>query len=438
MTRSKSRLVIALVGLPARGKSFVSRKLEAFLNWSGQKCKIFNVGKYRRDAYALITKEKNRDRGQAGSCDANFFDASNTEAAALRERVAGIALKEMLKWLDGEDQHTTTRHSSGSGSSLLPDVFLDAGEHRNDRIAIFDATNSTDERRQWILEQCTSPALRKGKPTGVVFVESICDDEELLLQNYTFKINNSPDFKGMSQEAALADLKSRVKKYEAQYEPVTDDNQSYIKIYNLSSKLLVNHIYGRMAKTIVPALMAWNVGTRPIFLCRAGKTQDTHESPPTTDTEQETETILDASSHNGKNINNRKKLNKGERLGDEGIRFRKALSDFVENEAISFMQRREEVAYNPNLSTGTSRTGLSSYQKEVDGEELPFPLSIMTSTMPRASETVMFDKFRYPIEMMSNLNPLDKGDFAGMELEEIAQIDPNWYDKLERDPFLTR
>ena len=66
------------------------------------------------------------------------------------------------------------------------------------------------------------------------------------------KVNNSPDYAGWDKEEAMADIQSRVRKYEEQYETIDDDTLSYIKIYNLSSKMLVNHIYGRMAKSIVP------------------------------------------------------------------------------------------------------------------------------------------------------------------------------------------
>jgi len=41
-------LIISMVGLPARGKSYISRKLRNFLSWSGLKGKIFNFGMYRR------------------------------------------------------------------------------------------------------------------------------------------------------------------------------------------------------------------------------------------------------------------------------------------------------------------------------------------------------------------------------------------------------
>ena len=56
--------------------------------------------------------------------------------------------------------------------------------------------------------------------------------------------------------------------------------------------------------------------------------------------------------------------------------------------------------------------------------------------MPRAADTVNWENFT--ANQKSNLNPLDKGDFAGMELDEIKKLNPAWYEKLEEDPFRTR
>ena len=42
-------LAIIMVGLPARGKTYISRKIARYLTWLGSKAKIFNVGNYRRD-----------------------------------------------------------------------------------------------------------------------------------------------------------------------------------------------------------------------------------------------------------------------------------------------------------------------------------------------------------------------------------------------------
>jgi hypothetical protein len=235
----------------------------------------------------------------------------------------------------------------------------------------------------------------------------------------------------MDPEEAMADLMKRVQKYEEQYETIDDDSLSYIKIFNLSSKVLVNHIYGRMAKSIVPALMAWNIGTRPIFVCRAGQT---------------------TSEFDRLNVNSR--MARSESLGSNGKAFRNALFGFMKEECLDFMRRRKEV-FSPAMNTGTSISGLmNSFSKdgECNGDDwndgdyvgtdgmtpLPFPCHIMTSTMPRARQTVNWEHYPYPVEMLSNLNPLDKGDFMGMELEEIAQKDPEWYEHLVEDPFLTR
>jgi hypothetical protein len=107
-----------------------------------------------------------------------------------------------------------------------------------------------------------------------------------------------------------------------------------------------------------------------------------------------------------------------------------------------FMQERANAAslHLPSLNTGTSKTGLSSFKSDVgfDGKELPFPCTIFTSTLPRAVETVDWDNLTFPVESLSNFNPLDKGDFAGKELSEISQLDPTWYSKLEQNPFNTR
>jgi predicted kinase len=419
--------VIALVGLPGRGKSFLARKLQAFLMWIGVDCKIFNVGKYRRQAAAELAFEKassgaHSDRERAGSCSADFFDASNTEAAELRERVADIALQEMLRWLDGEDDGKETLRRRVSGLSAVDHE----GRVKHERIAIFDATNSTVKRRQWILEECTSPEKRPGKPTGVVFVESLCDDEELLSENFRFKVVNSPDFKGMDEEEAIADLRARVQKYEDQYEAVDDDSQSYIKVFNLSSKVLVNHCYGRMAKIIVPAIMAWNIGSRPVFMCRPGKTHgsvQTDKDDYVSYVNEADPTLLDMSAHT------RKTVMKGDNLGMDGMDFSLALRDFVKNENNEFFLRRSSISNSRN--TGTSLTGLAHWDS-------PFPTTVFTSTMPRAVQTCQWAKEFDCVEQLSNLNPLDKGDFMGLELDQIQEIDPDWYARLEEDPFNTR
>lgn len=450
LTKKSDRLVIVLVGLPGRGKSFIARKLQNFLTWRGSECKVFNVGKYRRQA-------------ADGACGADFFDSKNVAAAEMRQLAASLALKDMLRWLDNDDENKFSARAGGTGGRISGMFTTTANSsnsmrmtimnnERKDRVGIFDATNSTRERREWVLRECTCRKRRAGKPTGVIFVESICDDVDLLNENFLTKVNTSPDYLGMDPKVAMEDLLVRVKKYEEAYETIEDDTQSYIKIYNLSSKMLVNHIYGRMAKSIVPALMAWNIGTRPVFICRAGQTMNESDR---------------ASLQCG--------MSRSESLGMQGRAFRDSLFGYMREQCLDFISRRQMTAFSPDLNTGTSISGmmnrsvskmtfrmsqdgdlgcLSTIQSEEEDDEdddadtiyvgtdgvtpLPFPCYIMTSTMPRARQTVEWQDMPYPVQMLSNLNPLDKGDFTGQELEDIALKHPEWYEQLVEDPFYTR
>jgi len=361
-------------------------------------------------------------RKSVGACDANFFDSKNPKAQILRQRSAALAMKDMLHWLDYETDHEEeAAHQIGGKARIV-----------NGRIAIFDATNSTEERRKWILEEATSPIKRRGKKTGCVFVESVCDDQELLDENYKFKVRNSPDFHGMTEEEAIADLRNRCEKYEEAYETIADDTLSYIKIFNLSSKLLVNHIYGRMAKVIVPSLMSWNIGSRPIYLIRAGETQDAINAADPTKP---------------------RKITRGDLLSPKGRQFKDALEKFIMKEGLEFAQKSEDalkMAFAPQTrETGTSISGLGSDyvawlnahdedDEAIDAVHLPFMCYLMSSTMPRAVETASWESLPFYINELPNLNPLDKGDFSGMELEEMRDKDPEWYAMLEKDPFLTR
>lgn len=135
LTKARMQMVFVMVGLPARGKSFISRRLESFLSWKGHTTKVFNVGKYRREAVVAT---------ESGKSD--FFDPHNSTAKAQREAVALLALEDMLDWLSKEGE-----------------------------IGIFDATNSTEERRQLIIRVCRE----SGRELGIVFIETLCTNRDV-------------------------------------------------------------------------------------------------------------------------------------------------------------------------------------------------------------------------------------------------------------------
>ena len=246
-----SKLVIVMVGLPARGKSYVTKKIARYLNWLQHDTKIFNVGERRRvvaggpgrslplmqmlngwrristpspnlttaslngilnqkeflgppalptkilvngepapdssvdqslpplaldvpnssyshenphssETFDSLSLENNGPNKRVGSSlaatfpdtsetmeqSADFFDPKNAKAAQIREQVAMETLDELL------------------------DYILDQGGS----VGIFDATNSTLERRKTIMERVRE---RAGPELGVLFLESLCIDQNV-------------------------------------------------------------------------------------------------------------------------------------------------------------------------------------------------------------------------------------------------------------------
>ncbi|EMP26340.1 6-phosphofructo-2-kinase/fructose-2,6-biphosphatase 1 [Chelonia mydas] len=136
---TNSPTMVILVGLPARGKTYISKKLTRYLNWIGIPTKVFNVGQYRREA---VQTYKNYE----------FFRPDNQEAMHIRRQCALAALK---------DVHTYLSREEG-------------------QVAVFDATNTTRERRNMILQFASDHGYK------VFFIESICDDPDIIEENITF------------------------------------------------------------------------------------------------------------------------------------------------------------------------------------------------------------------------------------------------------------
>lgn len=207
----RQKLVIILVGLPARGKTFLCNKIMCYFNWLGHPTRHFNVGQYRRV------------QAQGEVQDASFFDPSNPEGNIARARALHAALEDMEAWLSGDSA----------------------------QVAIFDATNSTSERRNFL----------RGRLHGrfeYMFLESVCEDQEVLEKNYRLKMKYSPDYKGVEMEKALEDFRERISKYEAVYETISDRSLHYVKLINMVTGrgyMDVNRISGYLPGKMVFFLM---------------------------------------------------------------------------------------------------------------------------------------------------------------------------------------
>lgn len=223
------RLVLVMVGLPARGKTWTAQKLARYLQWQGTRARVFNVGSYRRERLGA---------GQP----AEFFDPGNAEGAAARRRMAVDALEDACAWLESET-------SPG--------------------VAVYDATNGTRARRDFVVERCDA----RGLP--VVFLESICNDDALVDRNVRETKLLSPDYATVDTEAALADFRARIAHYERTYESLGDGeaDRSWIQVVDVGRQLVINRIDGWLPSRFVPFLMNLHLHPRVIWLTRHGESE---------------------------------------------------------------------------------------------------------------------------------------------------------------------
>lgn len=219
------KLALVMVGLPARGKTFVARKLERYLGWLGYRTLWVNVGQYRR--------------ARAGAKQpANYFAPDNEATRDERFGFAMAALDDLLGW------------------------FAEGGE-----VGIYDATNTERSRRDLIRERCRDAGV------DVLFVETICDDPTIIGANVREHKVPLPDYEGMDEEAAYGDFMARIAQYARSYEPVGDAEGSYVKLIDAGRQVVLNELQGYLASRLAYFLTQVRPTHRPIWLTRHGESE---------------------------------------------------------------------------------------------------------------------------------------------------------------------
>lgn len=219
----KERLALVMVGLPARGKTHMARRVARYLRWLGVQARLFNVGNYRRER---LGPQKAH----------HFFDPDNVEGRMARRSMAMAALEDMLQWF-------------GAG-----------GE-----VGIYDATNTTRSRRELVAERIRAHGLR------VVFVESVCNDEALIESNIRQTKLHMPDYAGMDPDEAVRDFRARIGHYERVYELVEEAEGSFVRVIDVGRMVVAHRIQGYLPSRLVYFLMNLHVTPRSIWLTRHGE-----------------------------------------------------------------------------------------------------------------------------------------------------------------------
>ncbi|KAF9507878.1 hypothetical protein BS47DRAFT_1488635 [Hydnum rufescens UP504] len=350
---SEAKIVVAMVGLPARGKSYLSNKLTRYLTWLEYQVKVFNVGQLRRSK----AKQRQEKEGIKEDHTASYFSHTNQTAMQLREALAEESLDMLIKWLK-------------------------AGGN----VGIHDATNSTRSRRAAI-------EARVAKEPGLtlVFLESSCDDPEVIAANIALKVSSGdPDYKNMSRNTAEADFRRRIHQYEASYQTIDEPHLSYLKIINVGAQIIMNHINGYLQSRIAYYLMNLHLKPRSIFFSRVGSQTSflyvgKVDSSPL---------VL---KHGESVFNVEGKIGGDAPLSPRGLAYADALPALI-----------------------TDNIGAA-------------PLTVWTSTLGRTIQTAA--KLSYPKLTWKSLDELDAGVCDGMTYEEIAEHYPEDFDARDEDKF---
>lgn len=261
------KLVVVMVGLPARGKLYLTNKLARYLNWLQHETRVFNVGNTRRRAqpdigpfaHPLTDLEKKKlsehlaakAEETAGKSptqhDAAFFNPNNKESVAIREQWAMDTLDELLDYL-----------VDGPGT-----------------VGIFDATNLTKVRRAKILARINE---RTGGRLKVMYLESVCNDHLIIENNMRMKLSG-PDYKDTDPEVALRDFAGRLANYEKAYETIDEEEEKvpgfqYVKMVDVGKKLVAFNTSGFLALQTIFYLLNFNLTSRQVWVTRHGESTD--------------------------------------------------------------------------------------------------------------------------------------------------------------------
>lgn len=219
------KTAIIMVGLPARGKSTIAREIEKSIP---RNCCSFNAGQKRRQLKGTSDGKSNEE----------IFNMDDPAAINRRDEIALDALTDMLRWLEASVDN---------------------------KVGIFDATNSTRERRRLIVDTLTQTGLQ----LKVIFIEVIVDSEALLKEHLYWKVRTSEDYKHLDDKVwCQNDFKSRMTQYEAVYETLTPDEFcTHTHNCSISSFKIINrfqkcHMYG----TTLPSFMLFTL----LYLQRQG------------------------------------------------------------------------------------------------------------------------------------------------------------------------
>ncbi|KAJ4370010.1 6-phosphofructo-2-kinase [Neocucurbitaria cava] len=458
-----SKLVIVMVGLPARGKSYITKKMARYLNWLQHDTKIFNVGEKRRVAASghgfrlsqaslerissgvrqAIDEHKdslpqlaakiliNGESVQNGSPDPLALPDPQRDDSAIEdsepprvevtspgpeaptpnneadEQDDDESMDQSANFFDPNNKRAAQIREQCAMETL--DDLLDYILKGSGSVGIFDATNSTLARRKQIMDHIRE---RAGPELNVLFVESVCRDPHLLESNMRLKLSG-PDYQDKDPVAALEDFKKRVAIYEKNYVPIgdyeEDHNMPYVKMVDVGRKMISHQIKGFLAGQAVYYLLNFNLAPRMIWITRHGESLD----------------------------NVAGKIGGDSDLSENGQKYAQAMTRFIASQRKEWAVRQADKIANTHFPpVPGDHTPPNPYFSH---EEEQHNFCVWTSMLKRSIQSAQyFCDEDFEVKQMRMLDELNAGIMEGLTYDEIRTKHADEYLRRRRDKLAYR
>lgn len=371
-------LVLIMVGLPGRGKSYIAQRIRRYFLWFGFDCEILSHARYR--------KALNPKRG-AGANDGVSPGQPHTPPEQL-----------------GGDAGSGDR-ASGAGSSSLTakEASIEvtvaqciAAEiqaqfaSRVGSVAIVDGTNSTIKRRNCLAQEILKTGCVKiGQ--DLIFVEIHNDDAELIRGN----VLRAKELQGAAAVPNFVEAYyENMREHERVYVPLEPEREgrhhSFIRVVN-ERTLHLNKISGIVPSRLAYLLHNLKHSPVPLYLTLPGEHEDLITS----------------------------KLGGNGRLTERGRAYSLALYNFMARERLSKLAV---------LAGSKKRCIHSCYYFSQAAQQL------IGGGGPNDEGPGGID---CTVDSFPTLDDISYGDCEGQTLEEVRATLPNTLDNLTREPYTT-
>lgn len=248
---SQNKLCLCVCGLPARGKTDISRRLVRYLSFfHALEVSTFDVAEYRR------RRHRETETGTESETETETEDNASSTHSRLP--------------LFSSSTYPSRESSYDSALSEMRSFF----QSHPDGVAILDAICPTHE---WRLKVKTAVQQMGVK---LVFIEVQNNDTDFLATQVDLIATHSPDYSEAASTAEAAeDVRARMKSYEESYEKIGKSDHEVEKKWSFftcdhSRKRFVTHnVTGHIPLKVINFIMNLRTTTHSFYLTRHGQSE---------------------------------------------------------------------------------------------------------------------------------------------------------------------